>query len=844
MNRRIIVFMLAMAVLLLPQFSSAQNKPKIKSVDLVIPVPTPGMTREKAQTFQLTSAKTEYGDLAATGDITIQSLDWTGDFEDTDDGDQFFKSGFSYRVSLQFMVKTDGKYTTDYVFKNNVYYIDGTRIKATVNGISAKVLNSAPYFINIEVVLKVGTDGTGSDKAAAQQIKTDYELNKNSYRGSQKAYSTKEADLACPETNPYDVIAATDSYRPQFNPRSKDFPGQKSMLIKKIIVDTENGYYDDLKHSYAEEIPSNIREVWISNKVDAASFVRMLCQRQDGDDSGDRTLYKAFSSNYMNSNRATLFIPETSAAKVLELFKKPFWSYHLLYQIKTYSGDVYSAQKAGAEAAKPFPCTSHVFTDKVIQADKVCSYVSCKHRSTYYYSCRICGKCERNSNHTFSEYGNKEAEFLPHNCSLPLANDQAYVGVNAAGHHVWWHSCIWCGQSDGYGRKHTTKAEWRGSGNQANYEYFKKVMAEQTETYESDALRQSTAPVGMFILPYKSNAKTSVAFQSAVNYALNDNLLDDKILGNDYTVPVTRLQLKSLAVRLAEELIGHEIKADKSSYSDDYTPKAVAMGLLDEHFSSFKDAATDKTPATRQEVAAMIYGTLRYIEKQGVYAYTEYDSKLTRYTDNGKIASWAQEAMAFMDALGLMTGTTSTLMSPEAVCTIEKAIEVAQKSTHAQQLGWYQARSFGEGIGRTFEGHMFFIPSVSANTSHTFSNGERVWVTGPRIGETYGCLPIVDPYKGETLYVKAEWFRPVRKQVFTSERTTFEPLQTREYFNGVSMISKMPETVKSLEKTVQTLEQANEQTNGQTNEQTKKQTKKNTDGISKFLGKLSKLKLK
>ena len=58
MNRRIIVFMLAMAVLLLPQFSSAQNKPKIKSVDLVIPVPTPGMTREKAQTFQLTSAKT------------------------------------------------------------------------------------------------------------------------------------------------------------------------------------------------------------------------------------------------------------------------------------------------------------------------------------------------------------------------------------------------------------------------------------------------------------------------------------------------------------------------------------------------------------------------------------------------------------------------------------------------------------------------------------------------------------------------------------------------------------------------------------------------------------------
>ncbi|UKI40031.1 MAG: hypothetical protein L6V35_04975 [Alistipes putredinis] len=51
-----------------------------------------------------------------------------------------------------------------------------------------------------------------------------------------------------------------------------------------------------------------------------------------------------------------------------------------------------------------------------------------------------------------------------------------------------------------------------------------------------------------------------------------------------------------------------------------------------------------------------------------------------------------------MDALGLLKGTSETVLAPEAVCTIEKAVEVAEKSTHAQQLGWYQARRLGRGL--------------------------------------------------------------------------------------------------------------------------------------------------
>ncbi|UKI40029.1 MAG: hypothetical protein L6V35_04965 [Alistipes putredinis] len=51
MNGKTIILMLA-AAMLLPLHSSAQDKPKVKSVDLTIPVPTPCMTLEDAREFQ------------------------------------------------------------------------------------------------------------------------------------------------------------------------------------------------------------------------------------------------------------------------------------------------------------------------------------------------------------------------------------------------------------------------------------------------------------------------------------------------------------------------------------------------------------------------------------------------------------------------------------------------------------------------------------------------------------------------------------------------------------------------------------------------------------------------
>ncbi len=76
-----------------------------------------------------------------------------------------------------------------------------------------------------------------------------------------------------------------------------------------------------------------------------------------------------------------------------------------------------------------------------------------------------------------------------------------------------------------------------------------------------------------FTLSRKSNVNMSEWVQSDVNFALNDNLIDDAVLGWDYTQNISRLQFCSLAVKLAEELTEKSIKpADANTFvntSDD-----------------------------------------------------------------------------------------------------------------------------------------------------------------------------------------------------------------------------------------------------------------------------------
>ena len=104
-----------------------------------------------------------------------------------------------------------------------------------------------------------------------------------------------------------------------------------------------------------------------------------------------------------------------------------------------------------------------------------------------------------------------------------IANDQAYIGVNAAGEHLYWKSCVYCGISHSYHMKHLVPRDQKMMGMDGTFEQYKAGMLENLKSTENMCLLQTTLPSDeMFILPRKSEAKMSVWAQDGVNRALCD----------------------------------------------------------------------------------------------------------------------------------------------------------------------------------------------------------------------------------------------------------------------------------------------------------------------------------
>lgn len=737
----------------------AEAKYKVKSIDLTIDLPKGGMLLEDGEKVAITSAKTAFGDLFEKGIISLYDLTWDGEFDTSDDGMPKFKAGYSYTANIKLMLDTNGPYVCNYEMRYGDYYLDDTMLKVTVNGKPANVRISAPYFPGFNVVLTV--PGGKGGKLEKEDLLFDYTANKKKNRATKTPYTTAAADAACGAMHPHDVVTVTTMDDLSM------FKDENRVFLTKVILDTNdketyirfaetlsyfmNGYY-------------NLKEVWLSDKVDALAFVKALNEGMRSKLDPDVYTYFSHSTMFF-TGEATLCIPAKSAAEVKALLAKSI--YVPCYTVKTYTGDVFQKQKGGVEAAQDL-CTKHNFiSDKILAADRVMRYSDCRQPWQRYYSCSICGKCERNPNHTFSIVKTKQdkADYdKVHHCfRANLATEQAYVGTNAAGEHVYWQSCIWCGMSYNYDMHHLTEAHVRTAGNSASLPLYRKHMEALLEMRESDAKIHTTPQPDMFTLPARSTAKMSTWAQDEVNRALCDNLIDEQLLGNDYTTVATRLQVVSIAVRLAEEMIGKPIEAAKKTMyrdcDDEYVRKACAMELME---GIADDEFAPSANVTRQEMAALIYRAMRYVEKNSKYTYTDYESHLSAYTDCGQLNEWAKEPMAFMEALELIDPTAPSAMSPQGNCSLELALVTAERATMAQHTGWAQVI----GVGEKDE----FISLVSTNdalgfmpgapSSSTLGYSDRVWVY--RQKGAVATPVIKDHFTGQKLYFNGEFLRPVR----------------------------------------------------------------------------------
>lgn len=742
-------FAFAVAMLLLPATLWANTaKKKIKSVEIKMDAPTPGMDLDDAEKLALKAVNTAYGDLFKSGVITLREISWDGEFGENKKGYPTLKAGYPYIATIQIMIDTNGDYQTDYVMKNGDYVLSPENFKATVNGMPARLLTSAPYFPIMQVTFTIPGGNGGPLKKDHHFL--DYDVLKKEYRSTLPYISRKEADEVYPHNHPLDVLVVDKidmlyefMHEKYISSSGHAYKNHNTLLMTKLIIDVSNGAENHNISEFAETLGGpystifNLKEVWLSPKVDAVKYIKDLNKATIDRLSGWGRHYMGQSTKLYTA-KGTLFIPENAGKAVLDCLALD--ATEPTYTIRTYRGDVFEAQKAGVAATKLLTCTKHVFTAKIEAADRVCQYNTCKQPFKWFYSCKVCGKCERNKAHTFS--GGTGAEVLEwHSMGEDIANDQAYIGVNAAGEHLYWKSCVYCGISHSYHMKHLVPRDQKMMGMGGTFEQYKAGMLENLKSTENMCLLQTTLPSDeMFILPRKSEAKMSVWAQDGVNRALCDNLIDDAVLGNDYTKPVTREQLRSIMTLLVKEMSGKDASASAIGLDDAALPKSGSV--------------------TRQELAAYIHRTLLYLEQNSELAYSEYESRLPKYTDHTQIKEWAKEPMAFCNALEVIDPKTATTLAPNEVCTIEFALTTAERATMAHRTGWYQAVSPGEledflsPIGE--RNHYTFVS--------TFGNCDRIWASRVKNG-MYKFLPTTEPFTGARCYVDAQALHPIRAKM-------------------------------------------------------------------------------
>ena len=562
----------------------------------------------------------------------------------------------------------------------------------------------------------------------------------------------------------------------------------ESLNVTRLLVDYPSATANYLHHLHHVRFIclQNVKEVWLSPQVDAYAFINELQYKFIYDEyqagtNADFIKYRDYDSDFlynggMMNGSCTIYVPESELPKgLLSYSSKPLSP---VYFVKVYSGDVYEAFKKGDSAAKEW-CPGHDYTGKAYTASRMKQHMTCQQPDEWYYSCKWCGKCEYNPKHTFSGSKSPVHDFARFDIS-----DKNFAGKNKQGENVYYLSCRWCGINkrdadlsdftyEFFLRQFSLKnsPEVRAAYNM--YMEQKKDSWKKGGTNYEQALDVSTK-VNLnpwsFAVPKSKDVKAKISenAQDGVYWAARNGLVDESVLGEDFTKPLTRMQASAIAVTLAEKLSGKSVSSAKSkTYSDTkskYALKAAGAGIYggasEGKFNP--DGAVD-----RQQLATFFYQALMYAKKNKNVRYTPYESKLARYSDSASIADWAKEAAAFMDALGLVEGSSRTKFLPEETLTIEQALVIANNSLDAPNIGWYQSGP-SDTSGMVYPGDNN-TRNCGVSTQLNYRPYERFW-RPVAIPEKPGAsvfdesFAILDPYTNDRLYVQKLKFFAVKAE--------------------------------------------------------------------------------
>lgn len=167
------------------------------------------------------------------------------------------------------------------------------------------------------------------------------------------------------------------------------------------------------------------------------------------------------------------------------------------------------------------------------------------------------------------------------------------------------------------------------------------------------------------------DAEVSGWAREQVDSAAANGLMPDG-LGNDFTVNITRAEFAALAVKLYEAMSGDTAPAPGdnpfSDTSEAVIIQANALGIVN-GVGDGKFAPSDLV--TREQAALMLSRV-----------YTKLGGKIpevaaTTFADNGKVSSWARDAVAFMSSKEIVNGVGNNNFDPQGNASIEQAMVIA-----------------------------------------------------------------------------------------------------------------------------------------------------------------------
>ncbi len=738
------------------------NDADVNIITISVPEPVHGQLPSKTASLQ-EGAKT-----------TVSNVEWTGRFSH----DGTFISGAEYMVKFKVVIKSE--------YKEDSYTLKDAS-KITVNGKQATVKkeNNREAYVTYKFKTPIPEGQIDMSYALTKEQADHYFIDNHN---DDLIFNDDFVDYIMDNPYVFGLDMPLDRYLA--NAHNYKDPEYQLPYIKRILLDYEkNAQYSGGFAEWCHEL----KELWLAPGIDLniiSNISNAVDKSYYGSGGGNVGTFKVFVSKDACPDGWYSLGP----AGLKEIDTDEIKNYSGTgFQLYLYDGDVYEAFEKGESAAELW-CPGHKFINPVITPDRVAEYINCQHPTSYYYSCKYCNTCEYNPNHTFKEadhYDVYSIEKMEHVYGDRVLSDKNYAGLNSAGEKVYFKQCIYCGINPrddffSYSEEDFKKefAEFYGKPGYeyVTYEWQLERLKVGWNDYCSKMVMTATtkegAPAGFAVYPDRdTTAKLSSWATDEVRWATQLQLTDNSLLGGDYTVPCTREQFVSVAVKMAERMLGRELEAAGSGTFADtdsiYVRKAVKAGI-----TSGTSATTfsPKDTLTRAQMATFLYRALQYVRNNSDIRYTVYDSALGNYSDSWQIPAWANEAMAFMNALGLIKGTTDTTIAPNNTCTIEQALIVAYRSLDADEIGWYQSLNEFHNNSRGYLGgtlnKLFSVGIGGTAAFSSYTHADRYWSNKPHnpanlldgkdMWREENALPVLEPYTGIQSAIPLEDFMPIK----------------------------------------------------------------------------------